>query len=941
MWVSMLMLFSMSLQMTGCSRSFWRGQADKDTYRAIDQKQVDGRWQVPRTDIAPDVDSRFFDQYDPDNGPLPPDDPAAAVYMKCANGMPGYKSWHKMGQAMSVENPQWLAPFCIDPTDIDPDTGEYKGNIPSIKNMTLSDAIELSYIHSRNYQTQIEDLYLAALALTFERFRFQVRYLGIGGQEPSTDATFQSIPNGQNSLNVGSQFGVSQLLPSGGQWLVGLTNNTLWLFSGNNRATSASVLSFSLVQPFLNGAGRKVAMETLTQAERDVLYQVRALARYRKTLFSTTVSGSGAGLGYLDLLETLQNIRNQQGTVRLLEERVESLRESSNKPAGGTPIMFERLPDPLVVPELLQGKIKIDRPNNTMIWKGDMTEEQAKAIIAMSDDPEFQRGIGELVQMTRNEVVSLDVAQLETSLRNSQNSLRSREISLKTSMDVYKISLGLPPDIVVTLDDSLLEQFQFIDPKLTDMEQRIKDYTPKTAELNEDMPDLDLMRTILAGLFAFHQEVQNQGVAFLENDAEHVLKRFEASRQDPAADQGQIDFGMKALTKNKESLENIKSEIKMAENEIKTIAQQLQLKDLNPQFLKELIGRILGIRDEIRRLCQSLQVLQINFRVELITLNDFDLTLDQCVGLALENRMDLMNAKADVVDARRKVEVAANRLKGIVNMVVEGDIATKPGGNNPVDFRGSSSSYRAGVAVTAPLDQAANRNVYRESLITYQRARRNYMLIEDTVKADVRASWRQLKVLQINLETAREALRFAAIEYDQAVQLANAPTRPGQSAQGGVQGRNLTSAINDVLSAENALIGIWVDYERLRINIYKDMDIMMVDPQGIWEDKFYQEQSAKGHLGKPEIPSPHLDEVIPLQNNNVPPAISSDLKSVSAEEENTDVLPIAGVKETKGLTHEFTRVHPEEPGHLPSHAKVDGPHSRARTLGRRLLGLGN
>ena len=97
--------------MTGCSRRFWREQAEADTYRAISEKQTDERWQLPRIDLAADSRSRFHDPYDPDCAPLPPDDPAAHAFMHQVSGREGYKGWHDMGDTVSVENPNWLAPY--------------------------------------------------------------------------------------------------------------------------------------------------------------------------------------------------------------------------------------------------------------------------------------------------------------------------------------------------------------------------------------------------------------------------------------------------------------------------------------------------------------------------------------------------------------------------------------------------------------------------------------------------------------------------------------------------------------------------------------------------------------------------------------------------------------------------------------------------------------
>ncbi len=55
----------------GCSRQFWRRQADMDVYDAEAEKLMDSRWALPRVDVTPDPRSRFFDPYDPDKPPLP------------------------------------------------------------------------------------------------------------------------------------------------------------------------------------------------------------------------------------------------------------------------------------------------------------------------------------------------------------------------------------------------------------------------------------------------------------------------------------------------------------------------------------------------------------------------------------------------------------------------------------------------------------------------------------------------------------------------------------------------------------------------------------------------------------------------------------------------------------------------------------------------------
>ncbi|MCH9792642.1 MAG: hypothetical protein K0U82_17685, partial [Planctomycetes bacterium] len=67
-----LIVFGMALH-AGCSPTFWFDQANKDTYEILAENANDPAWQVPRFDVEPDPRSRFYDPYDPNHEPLPPD----------------------------------------------------------------------------------------------------------------------------------------------------------------------------------------------------------------------------------------------------------------------------------------------------------------------------------------------------------------------------------------------------------------------------------------------------------------------------------------------------------------------------------------------------------------------------------------------------------------------------------------------------------------------------------------------------------------------------------------------------------------------------------------------------------------------------------------------------------------------------------------------------
>ncbi len=920
-----------ALSACGCSLSFWRNHADAQTYRLLQQKAAHPLWDVPRLSVQPDPRSRFFDPYCPDHEPLPPDDPAAHRYMHCVAGMHG--GWHDLGGALAIENPHWLEPFGLTPEMLYPERPKHAvataahvtpQPLPALEDLSLDEVIELANIHNRDYQTAIEEVYLSALALTFERFRFDVRFLGFGG-EPSADLTYANVPGGSDTLALGSSFGVSRLLPTGGQWIVELANNSIWLFSGDNQSTTASVLSYSLVQPLLRGAGRKVALEDLTQAERNVLYAVRDLARFRKIFFTNIVAG-GPGGGFLGALQRRQQILNQQDNIEALELQVERLRAlASQKPE----VMFEpldALPPGLMIPQPLAEPLRYDPLRRLLAWRGPMTDEQAELLARVSNDPDFTRAATELIQRVQSEVVTLDVAQLETQLATSRQRLFSLEAAYADNLDSYKIFLGLPPDMPITLDEELLEQFQLIDSDLAEIEDRVVAFIEVWAELNDEAPEIEPLRAAIEQMSELAEQVLAAGLQRVEGD----FRRVEAiaPRRLEALDAARREQVLANLERDRRLFRDSRTRFEAIQQQIADMRALAADDTLTRDQQQDLIVQLAVLREDLLRVTQSLSVVQIGLRTELIPLEEFELSLEEATELALQNRLDLMNQRALVMDARRKIVLAANALQGVVNVVVEGDVRT-PVGNNPLDFRGAESEFRTGLQLTAPLDQIEERNLYRAALIEYQQARRDYLLVEDQVKLDVRQAWRQLQVLRENFEIARQAVRFAALQLDQAVEESAAPVQPGQQQFGGRQGLNLLQALSSILRAQDNLIEIWVAYERNRLNVYRDMGIMEIDARGVWVDPLYQPLcgEAKREGGRPAptrpVPAPEAVPAPPADAPVTRAAYSPPAKTSSDESEHAASLDFR-----RAVSHRFRRTGLAQP---PQRAKLDaGPSSPPR-----------
>lgn len=859
-YFSIVLLAGMIMPICGCSPTFWFDQANEDTYEILAENANDPAWQVPRYDIDPDPRSRFYDPYDPNHEPLPPDDPAANVYMHWLQCKKGYKSWHKFGRALSIENPDWLVQYGISPelsAEIAASGNALEGvPLPALNDLTLRESIDIANINSREYQFQIENLFLAALDLTFGRFQFDVRYLGVGGQNPQAALNRRRLRNGTQELDLASRIGINQVLPSGAQWAVELANNTLWLFSGANQTNSVSVLSYSLVQPLLLGAGRKVVLNNLTQDERNVLYQTRTLARFRKEFFTENVAG---GSGFLQLLQQTQNVSNEKDNIKRLERQVEVLRALSSQKPSALSERLERLPQNWKIPPELENQLEYNAESRLLSWKGEMTEEQEKRLLALSEEDEYQASVNELIQRIRIDVVTLDVAQLETRLAQSINRLRTFERLYQDSLGRFKIFLGLPPNMPVSIDDSLLEPFELIDPLLPEIEQEIYDFVEVWAKVyveDWEAPDLvppttEELMVVLKGLQelllklktdgqeTIDQDIKNMKL-LLGDDGEEVSEEILKLRQRRFLSEDDRDRVRQSTANDIRLYTSIRKEFQSIENQLKGLEGYLSEDKLTNEQKKKIVLEMANIREDMLRTSQSMQVIEIGLRVELITLEPFTMDVDDAVRIGLSNRLDLMNQRGLVMDARRLMEVRSNSLEAVLNVVVEGDVSTPLGSNKPVDFSSSRAGFRAGVEFTAPLSIIQERNAYRESQIDYQRQRRDFMAAEDDTKFEIRQSWRQLAVLWQNFETSRVQIRLAALQYDNAVEAASDPSQAGRN-----QGLNLINALNSILEAQNSLIGNWINYEQNRLNIYLDMGIMEIDANGIWKDDFYQHRAGR------------------------------------------------------------------------------------------------
>ena len=142
-----------------------------------------------------------------------------------------------------------------------------------------------------------------------------------------------------------------------------------------------------------------------------------------------------------------------------------------------------------------------------------------------------------------------------------------------------------------------------------------------------------------------------------------------------------------------------------------------------------------------------------------------------------------------------------------------------------------------GIQFDTPLTRLNERNNYRQSLITYQQARRRWMAYVDTIHQTLRQEIRQINLNQINFEQNRAAVGIAIEKVDIARLRLMQPPAPGETTTfSNTFARDLLQALNDLLQAQNDFMSIWVNYEVQRISLDFDLGIMQLDDRGMWVD---------------------------------------------------------------------------------------------------------
>lgn len=830
---------------SGCTPQKYIISADTEALCIIDSARNDSRWQIPDYRFLPEPDSRLYTNYYQEMPCQPGDDPASHRYMQCVDGYRGWRGWDQYGTEKQIDSMQWL---------------KYMESENGTVIIDRNKAVELALKHSRDYQSAREGLYLSALSVSLQRFNLDVQPFYSFGSETRTDF------EGYNTQNVSNKAGISKATAAGGTIMANIANSIVWTFGGDGGShVSTTLFSYSLVQPLLQYAGRAYALENLTQAERNLLANVRQMERYRQGFYVSTVAGLGSPAAPSDGSTGIGNGRVSFGGVGgfygLLKSQMELINQQANV---------------------------------------DSLKDSLDRMQANCDS---------------NRITSYQVDQTRQSLYQSQLSLLSKQNSYKNSVDQFKINLGLPPELQVEIRDPLLDSFELIDADLKALQKRteltvvdIRSGTIKGAALRSRVESLT------AETLELTEQVRHDVEALID-----IAPRRKADLDQWASEKerwgNQMDLSIFDSRLFQQRVKNIARDAQTLFEQVQNCSSELQTKArlISGDSVPE------GIDDDIyyyNGLLLELILVQGRSRLDSITLEPINMDSECAIEVARMHRLDWMNARAALVDQWRQIEIARNALKAGLQLTFDGSTTATDLSLGSGD---TTSSMSLGVEFDAPLTRLRERNSYRRALISYYQAHRNFMAYEDNVRENIREILRKIDLCQMTFELQRASVLVSMSQYDQRRLQLERPPKPNETSSFGDSfARDLIEALDSLLSSQNQIMNDWLEYEAMRMALDYALGTMKIDENGLWLDPgsmadVCPANAARPTAAQPLPPTGEETDALPTPPSR-PASIKEIIEAASPESavENSILPPDTTEAAPENTPFELEPLQPEE-----------------------------
>jgi hypothetical protein len=830
----------------GCTRSFYRESADREVNDILAEKDKYPQWKIEQYHVYPDARSRYADPTNPDRPPMPPDD-EAAWKMSPHPQKPSHKGVSDVwGTAYLEMIKQWDEENRTERQGLnvaargakkhpvqtffdEPLNAPRKGFL-----LKMDQSIELGVINSPTYQNFREELFLTTLPVTQQRFSFAYQWAAIAdfirqyaGPASSAGPT--------NNWTAQSSIGFNKLFATGALLSADFINTTAFNFGGAAHGlTSGSTINVTAAQPFLQGGGKAVVLEPLTQAERNLFYSIRAFARFREQY------NVGVALGATLPSDLASAAGTNTGTNPI--SILAALGIASTDVSGG-----------------FVGYL------STLYRECDMAADKKWV-------QDLQRALKILEAYQEGGMYSpLQVDQTRSTLLQAQNTVLTDEQFVINALDQFKLVLGLPANLPLILDDTparpITNQFDAYYAVIDDAD------AAQAHIEKQDKTEAGKLRAFLEMTYTTEPIVQatmfqkrlpaSWAIWSKLTDKDLRARVFKLGEERRKLFDLKTDLELKEQTLSPQDAVRLR-EVEF-ESDLGTLEQELRRYEGKPweKIAQETQRRQEQVKNFRIVAAQAKNVLvwARNERFEevgqrwptppgmmldqtnLVT-EDVDKAQELAVQAALTNRFDLMNARAQVVDAWRQIKVTANALMGVATVQYTMDSQTPPTGAHPLAFTSAGTNQALTFNFQLPLNRLAQRNAYRTAQINYQVARRSLLALEDNIAAQVRFDVRQLQLFAANYRIQKKVIHSLYSQVESALEVIVAPSDPDQLKASGTTGQAnaaaLTSqyltALSGLNGAQTRLYDIWLSFYATRMQLYLDLEKLPLDPRGVWVD---------------------------------------------------------------------------------------------------------
>jgi len=190
--------------------------------------------------------------------------------------------------------------------------------------LSLLQTLQIGARNSSDYQAQKEAVFRSALDLDLQRNNFRNIF-----QAQVDSGLSGEVERGESSVmrtTTGGAAGVTRTLKNGVGLSAALAVDLATLLTQGGASSLGISGDASVSVPLLRGAGRHIVTEPLTQAERNVVYDIYAFERFKRS-FAVSIAQ-----GYFSVLSQMDSVKNAQENY---ESAITSARWSRRRADAG------------------------------------------------------------------------------------------------------------------------------------------------------------------------------------------------------------------------------------------------------------------------------------------------------------------------------------------------------------------------------------------------------------------------------------------------------------------------------------------------------------------------------------------------------------------------------------------------------------------------------